>query len=450
MRRLSRTPRTAVVAAVVAAGGCFGHTQELVHPPTPVKAGLTPADLMDPAAEADAARLSSAESLYEMAERVRAEQRPAVLPPKKTVLALSGGGAYGAYSAGVLVGWTATGARPTFDVVTGISTGSLIAPLAFLGPQYDPQLKTMYTTLRDADLFRVRKSVGTLFGESLADNGPMIQKLQEAITPDLLRAVAAEHAKGRRLYVGTTDLDGRRQVIWDLGAIATRGRLEDLGLFQSVVLASAAIPGFFPPVRIPVSVDGKVYEERHVDGGVSSAVFFRPPWVPPDKRADPGAGTLYNTDLYIVIAGKLYADPEPVKPRALRIAGSGVSSLIYAQTRGDLYALYTTCVLTGMNYHVTAVPAAVPITTASTDFDPVEMGRLFQVGLDQAAAGTVWRRTPPGLEKGEGVSSRAGVELTRVASGSPPPLAGPRARAGELTPPASKRGFPVGPTDVAK
>ncbi len=420
------TPRAAVLVALAAGTGCFGNAQQALRPPTPVAAGINPADLVDPTAEADARMLSNAVSLYQVAERIRADQKPAVLPPKKSVLALSGGGSYGAYSAGILVGWSRTGTRPTFDTVTGISTGALIAPLAFLGPAYDEQLAELYTTVKQEDLYTIPKRIRTLLGESLADNTAFVRRLEDSTTPALLAAIAAEHHKGRRLYMGTTDLDGKRQVIWDMGAIAARGTPADLALFRSITLASASIPGFFPPVRIPVAIDGKVYEERHVDGGMTASVFFQPPWVPPAQRSDATANTLYNTDLYIVVAGKLYADPEPVRPRSLRIAAAGVSSLIYAETRGDLFTLYTASVLTGMNYHVAAVPAAVPVPFASTDFDPVEMVKLYQVGLRQVADGTVWRRTPPGLEKGEGVSQRAGVNLTRVPGDNPPPLSGPR------------------------
>lgn len=447
MSRARLAPAAVALAAALGGAGCW-HLRDATGPPTPTEAGITPADLVDPSAVDGTRVLTDAVSLYEMAERVKAEKKPKVLPPKRTVLCLSGGGAYGAYTAGVLIGWTGTGKRPQFDTVTGISTGALIAPLAFLGPEYDDQLRRMYTEVRQEDLFRIKKSIRTIFSESLADNTPFVEQLRMAITPDLMTRVAAEHAKGRRLYVGTTDLDGKRQVIWDVGAIATRGRPEDLELFQRVVLASASIPGFFPPVHIPVSVDGQIFEERHVDGGVSAAVFFRPPYVPPGKKDDAAANSLYNTDLYIVVAGKVYADPEPVRARALRITAAGVSALLYSQARGDLFSLYTASVLTGMNYHVSAVPPAVRITSSATDFDPADMKLLFESGLEQWAKGTVWRTTPPGLERGEGVSQRAGVILTRVPGDNQPPLPGPRSQPDDspLFPGFGNRGgYPGGP-----
>ena len=433
--------RGVLLGALLLSGGCFCTAEHMIRPPSPVKSGFNPVDIVDAAAEADAHQLLDGRKLYQVAERIRREQRPTVACAKRSVLVLSGGGAYGAYSAGVLVGWTQTGQRPQFDVVTGISTGALIAPLAFLGPQYDDQLRTMYTTMREQDLFRIKKSIRTIFAESLADNAPLVRKLEETVTPDLLKAIAAEHRRGRRLYVGTTELDGRRQVVWDLGAIAAHGTPADLELFRSVVLASAAIPGFFPPVRIPVEIEGKLYEERHVDGGVSAALFFRPPYVPPEKRADPTANSLYDTDLYIIVAGKLYADPELVKARALWIAGSSVSALLFAQTRGDCMRLYTACVLTGMNYRMTAIPMDMPIPFASTDFDPVEMSKLFHEGIRQATSANPWRVSPPGLERGEGVSQRSGTILTRLAGEKTPLTETPGTPV--LWPPTSAQGIPV-------
>ncbi|OWK35695.1 patatin-like phospholipase family protein [Fimbriiglobus ruber] len=412
---------------VVLATGCLCPT---VRPdPSPVRAGYNPVELVDLEGQCDQHLLLDPNALFGVAERVRQSQQ--TMPPatRRSVLALSGGGSYGAYSAGVLVGWTKAGTRPKFDVVTGISTGSLIAPLAFLGPDRDADLTVLYTTLRERDLFRFKRSLRSLLSDAIADNSPMRKKIDAMVTPDLLRAIAAEHAKGRRLYVGTTELDSNRQVVWDMGAIAARGGADDIELFRSVLLASSSIPGFFPPVNIPVTVDGRTLVERHVDGGVSAAVFFRPPFVPPEERdanGEPVKHALAGSDLYIIVAGKLYADPQEVSRRAIFIAGNSVTALIFAQTRGDLMKLYTATVLTGMNYHLTAIPPAFQVNSSSTDFDPAEMSRMFDEGVRQAMEGTVWRSTPPGLEKGEGVSERVGTRLTVVPLGVPRPP-GPRA-----------------------
>lgn len=414
--------RAVRLVLVLLACGCAG--RQVPTPadrPSPLAAGYNPVELIDPAAVADEHQSLDTRALYAAAETVRTAVRPAGHrpPAKRSVLCLSGGGSYGAYTAGVLCGWTERGDRPAFDVVTGISTGALAAPLAFLGPEYDADLRRFYTTLKNEDLYRLRRTVRAVFADSLADTGPLADKVAEVITPAVLARLAAEHAKGRRLYIGTTELESRRQVVWDVGAIAARGRPDDLELVRKVLLASAAIPGFFPPVTIPVAVDGKHLAERHVDGGVSAALFYRPPHLSDAERADPAA--LSATDLYMVVAGKLYADPNPVKLWSLSIAGEAVSAMIYAQSRGDLMRLYTACVLTGMRYHLAAIPADFAAPTSSTDFNPDDMKRMFDLGAVTARDGTAWRATPPGLEKNEGSFPRRGTDLVRSAPPAVPP-----------------------------
>jgi predicted acylesterase/phospholipase RssA len=364
---------------------------------------------LDPEAQAEIRSAVQPDELIQLAAQARANRKPAVLPPRRSVLVVSGGGAFGAYSAGVLCGWTQTGTRPEFDVVTGVSTGALIACYAFLGPSFDGELQRNYTTRSNDDIYRMRRFPAGLLADSLADNTPLALLIEQEVTDERIRLVAAEHARGRRLYVGTSNLETRRAVYWDMGAIATRG---DVGLFRAVLLASAAIPGFFPPTRIPVTVDGVRYVERHIDGGTSSSMFFVPPWVPPEQRAELGPGWLYGSDLYILVAGKLYADPAPVRSRTLAIAQSAVSTIIYDQTRSDLHKLFLMTMLTGMNYHLSSIPLEMQAPTSATEFDPAEMCRMFQAGAEWAMTNPRWRDTPPGYEPGEGVRYRGGTVLT--------------------------------------
>jgi predicted patatin/cPLA2 family phospholipase len=405
---------------LVIAGGCG----RLGRKPTPIAAGYNPVELLEPIGEREADHQLDLKDLYTVAEQWRQARRPEVLPPQRNVLCLSGGGSYGAYSAGVLYGWSQAGTRPAFDVVTGVSTGALIAPFAFIGGEYDEQLKRVYTTLRSKDIFRFRASVRTLLlaTDSFADNTPLAGVIEEYVTPDVLRRVADAHAAGRRLYVCTTDLESRRPVYWDMGEIARGGTPQALALFHKVLLASSAIPGFFPPVRIPVTIDGKEAEELHTDGSVSNALFFRPPYVERECRDNPDKTCLYGSNVYALVAGKVYADPDRVRPRALSIASSSASALIYAETRGDLFKLYTACLLTGMNYHISAIPPDVPVPFASTDFDGKKMSGLFELGVKWATTGPGWRTTPPGLEPGEGAFLRAGTALTRVPLEKAPPV----------------------------
>lgn len=382
---------------------------------SPVKAGLNTNDLIDPVAQPDADELNDVRGLFAAAERMKKHPTPEQIARRRSILCLSGGGSYGAYSAGVLCGWTASGdrpgcgGRPNFAVVTGISTGALIAPLAFLGPQYDEQVRAFYTTIDQDDIYRLRPVRG-LFSAALADNTPLANLIDRVLTPQLVDAVAVEHAKGRRLYVGTTELEGRRFIYWDIGAIASRGRPEDRELIKKILLGSSAIPGFFPPAEIPVTVNGQTYVEKHGDGGVSMSIFLAPPYVPPDQRT-PETTDLAGVDLYMIVAGKLYADAEPLRPRALTIAESSITAVIYAQTRGDLQRLFLIATLAGMNYRVAAIPADFPAPASSTDFERGPMTAMFNEGYRRAASGQVWRRTPPGVGPGETPLKRQGTDL---------------------------------------
>ncbi|MFN9212644.1 MAG: patatin-like phospholipase family protein [Betaproteobacteria bacterium] len=189
-------------------------------------------------------------------------------------LILSGGGANGAFGAGLLNGWSAHGTRPKFKIVTGVSTGALMAPYAFLGAEFDPALKHFYTTTDSRRVFLVRSVRQILSGESLADTGPLADTLNEQIDAAFLERIAAEHRRGRRLYVATTDLDAQRFVIWNLGAIAASGHPQALDFFRRAILASASIPVVFPPVFFQVEADGRRSDEIHVYGAVVTRMFY--------------------------------------------------------------------------------------------------------------------------------------------------------------------------------
>jgi predicted acylesterase/phospholipase RssA len=399
-----------LVTTVLAGSGCQTPAAAL----TPTRAGINPADLIDLNAYGDGPGLPVMRDLFRVGEQIRTARRPDILPAKKTCLVLSGGGAYGAYQAGVLFGWSETGTRPSFDSITGVSTGALVATLVFLGPEYDYELRRVYTSVKTNDIYIRRSSIQALLSNSLADNAPLARQINTLLTPEAFSRLGAEHRKGRRLYVGTTDLDGRRPVVWDIGAIAAHGTPEDRELITRVLLASAAIPGFFPPTEIPVEVDGNPLIERHVDGGVTQGLFIRPPHVPLEFRQRPPADFLYDSDLYVIVAGKLYADPEDVKPRVLKIAESSISTLLFAETRVELVKLYMAGMLAGMNYRLAAIPPDYPAPKSSTEFDPAMMTGMFEEGRRQVLAGTAWRSSPPGVEDGELMPQRATNRLTRT------------------------------------
>ena len=402
----ARTATCAVLAAC-AAVGCHHGSREKIDP--------SPVNASDRDNPVDAVAPLDADELKRAADRVRVSRRPGVLPDRTyNILVLSGGGIYGAYPAGFLCGWTGAGDRPPFDVVTGVSTGGLVAAVAFLGPDYDWLLRELYTTVTNEDIFVLRRPVRrALFSESVADNSPMAERLRQIVDSGLLQRTAAEHAKGRRLYIGTTNLATRRLIVWDMGAIASRGTAEAEKLFEDILLASTAVPGFFPPVHIDVDVDGRNYHELHVDGGVTRSMFFRPPYVPPSQREGFGANSLYGTNLYVVVAGKLYADPDALRPRPLAVASAAITSLLYSQNRGDIDRLFNYSVLTGMNFKLAAIPGDFPISNEGLKFDPAEMGRLFELGIGQGGKPPrPWQDHPPALDANEELRARTGTNLT--------------------------------------
>jgi predicted acylesterase/phospholipase RssA len=321
-------------------------------------------------------------------EMLKAGRRPVV-----NFLALSGGGSDGAFGAGVLCGWTASGKRPEFDLVTGVSTGALTAPFAFLGPKYDEALKTVFTTSTTQDIAIAQPVRGLLGGDSLASNAPLARVVAHYVNEGFLQEVATEHRKGRRLLIGTTNLDAERPVIWDMGQIAVSGRPESLELFRQVLLASAAIPAVFPPGFVKVAVEGGVYDEMHVDGGATREVFLVPTQFMA-KKVDGNLGINPTRRAYIIRNGRVDPEYKPVKAKTLSIAGRAVSSLIKSQGVGDLYELFVFSKKNGIDYNLAYIPGDF-VDTSTQAFDPVYMGKLFNLGYQLAEAGYPWKKTPP-------------------------------------------------------
>jgi len=400
--------------------GCQAARKAKTECPSPCDEGLNVRDMIDKPQQDEIESLLDLKELTAEAKVIREKavitaksKRNPDAPPwrERNILCLSGGGSFGAYSAGVLCGWTAKGNRPSFDVVTGISTGALIAPFAFLGSAYDEPMKAFYTTLESKDLFQL-KPVRGFFSEALADNSKLADKVDETLSPQVMAELAQEHQKGRRLYIGTTAAETKRFVIWDIGAIACKGRPQDRTLIKKILLASSAIPGFFPPQHIEVNLDGDCFTEKHVDGGVSQAIFLHAPYIPREHRSKNGNHDLAGANLYCIVAGKLYADPEPLKPWAIFLAGQQISAIIYAQTRGDLQRMFNVTMLTGMNFHMTSIPIEYPAPLSSTQFEIPALVGMFNEGYKIVRDDWKWRTSPPNRALGENANERAGTDLT--------------------------------------
>ncbi len=356
---------------------------------------------------------SEADLLRAATSRYQAFDDPTASPCRRIrVLVLSGGGMYGAYSAGVLSGWTATGTRPEFDVVTGVSTGALIGNYAFLGASYDRQMVDSYTNISSRDVYRKRWAPAALLTDAAASSEPLKKLIEAQVDDAALAGVAEAHRAGRRLYVGTTNIDSRRLVIWDMGAIAVSGRPDAKELYRKILLASSSPPGFLPPVPIPVEVNGRRYTELHVDGGATTGVFLQTSMLNLDREAlKSGRLPLAGSDAYIIVAGKLYADPSCTDRRTVKIGESALHSLIYSQTRSELWRINTLCQLSGMRFHLTAIPEDLQIGNDMLSFDKDELQRLYQAGYTASTAGRAWRDTPPDAEPYERNQPRTGNQF---------------------------------------
>lgn len=323
------------------------------------------------------------------------ENRPEVYQQRnRTVsyLALSGGGADGAYGAGLLNGWTASGTRPEFEIVTGVSTGALMAPFAFLGSEYDGALREVYTQYSTDDLIRRQAVAGLLGGSSLGDSSPLRAVVAKYVDRKLFNAVAREHAKGRRLLVGTTNIDADRPVVWDMGRIAQRGTKQALELFRSVLLASASIPGVFPPVFIEVTAGGRTYQEMHVDGGTTDNTFLLP--------QNSGSMTFgpdgWKHRVYVIANSKTRPTADATEASTFAIAGRSISTLIRQQTEGDLIKLYLRAQKIGFDFNVTSIPVSFR-EKSEEPFDTVYMTKLYEFGYDIGRSGIDWRKVPAGI-----------------------------------------------------
>ena len=312
------------------------------------------------------------------------------LSSTRTYLALSGGGADGAYGVGVLNGWTAAGTRPAFSVVSGVSTGGLIAPFAFLGSQYDDTLKEVYTSGIAESLLNDPSIIRVLFGSGLFGNKRLRELVARYVGPEILEAVARENAKGRKLLVVTTDLDTQRTVVWDMGKIAAIGSPEALRLFRDVMAASASIPLVFPPILIEAEGQGRRFEEMHVDGGVTAPVLTLPDALLFQGRL-PGNSRM---NIYILVNKKLERTFELVSNSTIDVASRSLSSITQSQTRSVIFSTYDFAKRNRWGFHLSYIERDYP-ASASEGFDTAYMRALYQYGYEKAASGRAWTSTLP-------------------------------------------------------
>ena len=311
------------------------------------------------------------------------------------ILLLSGGGDYGAFGAGFLQGWSDSGTRPEFKLVTGISTGALMATFAFLGPDYDRIIKQAYTTTNASNIYFLRW-ISFLWSDSFTNTAPFVRLIERYITQDILNKVALAHRQGRRLFIGTTNLDADRLVVWNMGVIANSDHPESLNLFRQVILASSSIPAVFPPVFIKVDVEGTSYDEMHVDGGVKAQLFLLAATMDLSEFSEKVGSVKKSTprrSIYIIRNGEIEPEPKQVQRNLVRITKRSFSSLIKAQAMSDLERVYNISKEYNLDFNLVAIPADFK-PSGSIGFSGNEMNRLFKLGHEQGLKKEVWLKQP--------------------------------------------------------
>jgi hypothetical protein len=299
-------------------------------------------------------------------------------------LAISGGGADGAYGAGLINGWTQSGKRPEFAMVTGASIGALIAPYAFLGARYDKDIEQNFTTITAADIFEDRQTP-----ESLFDPWPLRRLIEKRVTAQMLAEIAAEHKRGRRLLVTTTNMDVGRRVVWNMGAIAARGDDKSLKLFRDILMASSSIPGFFPPVEIEVEANGKTFQEMHLDGTITAPFF-----VAPESSFTEGGPGLPTKEVYVLVNSKLTSEFSMPERNTKLILGRTISVALVNALRAELLLVVAGAQKIGITLNVATVPETFSHPNLAL-FDHDYMRALYTFGVEQAKNGTAFENIAP-------------------------------------------------------
>ena len=313
-------------------------------------------------------------------------------PSDMSYLALSGGGADGAFGAGLLHGLTETGRRPTFTIVSGVSTGALMAPFVFLGPSYDDRLEGLYAGDLGSSLIKKVSIINALFGNALVESDKLGRLVAKNIDDTVMAQVGAEYRKGRRLFVATTNLDSQRAVVWDMGAIATSGSPNALSLFRQVITASASIPSLFPPRLVSVTAQGREFKEMHVDGSTVQQIFVAPDDVLFGEREARGFPRLKS--LYVLLNNKIAPSFTVTKNETLAVGARSLSTILRREVQTNVQASYAFARRHGVAFHLAAIPGDYD-DSASESFDPAFMAQLYAYGLAQGKSASPWEAAPP-------------------------------------------------------
>ena len=320
--------------------------------------------------------------------------------PAGHFLAISGGGGDGAFGAGLICGWADTGTLPTFKLVTGISTGSMIAPFVFLGGPYIDRLRKMYTSIKQIDIHTLRALKGlsgVAFGEALSDTTPLYRLISRYVDAQMIGDIAAAYKEGRMLMVATASLDQQRPVLWNIGAIAASGHPDAGELVRKVILASAAIPGAFPPVMIDIEANGKRYQEMNVDAGVVAQAFLYPIHFSVRSKHWSGQFARPERHAYVIRNSRLDPDWASVERDFLTIVERSIATMIHYLGYNDLVRIYETAKDDGFDYNLAFIGTDY-LMKKREPFDPDYMKALFDYAFEKGRRGYAWHKEPPILQ----------------------------------------------------
>jgi len=306
------------------------------------------------------------------------------------VLIIGGGVSNSAYGIGLLKGWLKEGSRPVFKIVTGYSSGSILAVATFSGKDYEDWLADLFTSISTKDVVRQKSIFGILFGDSVYSSALFAKKIDNIVDEDLMAKIAQEHAKGRRLYVGTSDLDAQGFVIWDMGALASKGGPDSVKIFRKIILASCSFSAMLPPVYFQVEAGGRRYDEMHADGGVIGGIFYI-------HQLMEGVGFRgFRTRLYVLNCCYMSPHSKQVEANLAAITSRLIETNGASKMAGDTYRIYAFAKEKGWDYNLAYIPEDFKPNQKEM-FDRKEMQRLFKRGYDDAAEGYKWHKAPPGL-----------------------------------------------------
>jgi len=315
------------------------------------------------------------------------------------VLIIGGGVSNSAYGIGLLKGWLMEGSRPVFKIVTGYSSGSLLAVATFAGEEYEDRYADLYTSLSTRDVMKTKSVFGLLFGNSLKSSDLFAKEIDDMMDDSLMARIAEEHGKGRRLYVGTSDLDAQSFVVWDMGAIASKEDPDSLKMLRKILLASCSFPVVVPPVYFQVKADGEFYDEMHADGGVVGGLFHIDQLIEEVGSEGLSSGTNpegFATRLYLLNTSYMSPHSKQIEDNLEAIVSRLIEANGASKMRGDTYRMYALAKEKGWDYNLAYIPEDF-VPDQKEMYDVVEMERLFKRGYDDAVRGYKWHKAPPGL-----------------------------------------------------